>query len=135
MIHHTANPDPSIPAISLLLLSAMAIVLSLPLILRLVKMNRVYGVRIPESFRSDERWYELNRFGGVLMLILGIILGVTGVIGLKIDSNQGLIFYFVSIGVVLGGAVLVTAAIFIYAAITKKKRGPPERSCDPCELR
>ncbi|MDI1311437.1 serine/threonine-protein kinase [Prosthecobacter sp.] len=38
--------------------------LSLPLWLRLVPMNSFYGVRLPSTFVSDERWYEVNAVFG-----------------------------------------------------------------------
>jgi predicted Ser/Thr protein kinase len=37
---------------------------SLPLWLRLVPMNSFYGVRLPSTFVSDERWYEVNAVFG-----------------------------------------------------------------------
>jgi hypothetical protein len=39
-------------------------VLSLPLWLRLVPMNSFYGVRLPSTFVSDERWYDVNAVFG-----------------------------------------------------------------------
>ena len=47
---------------------------SIPLALRLVPMNRLYGVRIREAFESDERWYEINAFGGRLLVVYGLLL-------------------------------------------------------------
>ncbi|MDZ4405240.1 protein kinase [Prosthecobacter sp.] len=38
--------------------------LSLPLWLRLVPMNSFYGVRLPSTFASDERWYAVNAVFG-----------------------------------------------------------------------
>ncbi|OYW29115.1 MAG: hypothetical protein B7Z47_05140 [Chthoniobacter sp. 12-60-6] len=38
--------------------------LSLPLWLRLIPMNSFYGVRLPSTFVSDERWYEVNAVFG-----------------------------------------------------------------------
>ena len=114
------NHDPSLISTSLLLISAVTIVLSLPLILRLVKMNGVYGVRIPESFRSPERWFRINRFGGVLLLLWGVAVGITGGVGLALASSQWQKFCLISAGVVIGGLVLVTIGIYAYAAKTKK---------------
>ncbi|MEQ1751677.1 MAG: SdpI family protein, partial [Prosthecobacter sp.] len=48
-------------------ISSMGILLyavSLPLWLRLVPMNSWYGVRLPSTFLSDERWYEVNAHFG-----------------------------------------------------------------------
>ncbi|MFN0077570.1 MAG: protein kinase domain-containing protein [Prosthecobacter sp.] len=40
------------------------LVVSLPLWLRLVPMNSFYGVRLPSTFASDQRWYEVNAHFG-----------------------------------------------------------------------
>ena len=51
---------------------------SLPLILRRVPMNRAYGIRIPEAFTSDARWYDINAYGGRLFLCYGVLLAAFG---------------------------------------------------------
>ena len=56
--------------------------LSLPLWLGLMPMNPVYGFRIPQAFISEERWYDVQRQGGLsLMKISGVIV-LIGLIGL-----------------------------------------------------
>ncbi|MEO5815784.1 MAG: SdpI family protein [Gemmatimonadaceae bacterium] len=55
--------------------------LSIPLVLRRVPMNALYGVRLPQSFKSDELWYDINAYGGRLLLTLGILLTVLGYLG------------------------------------------------------
>ncbi len=40
---------------------------SWPLILRMVPMNRFYGIRMAASFESKERWYAINAYGGKQM--------------------------------------------------------------------
>lgn len=54
--------------------------LSVPLILRKVPMNRVYGVRIPRAFESEHRWYEINAYGGRLLLVYGLLVAAFGVL-------------------------------------------------------
>ena len=51
---------------------------SLPLVLRRVPMNRAYGIRIPEAFTSDARWYDINAYGGRLFLVYGVLLSAFG---------------------------------------------------------
>lgn len=47
---------------------------SLPLVMRLVPMNRWYGVRVPEAFVSGRHWYEINAYGGRLLIAFGLFL-------------------------------------------------------------
>lgn len=52
----------------------LAALLAIPLILRRVPMNRVYGIRVPKAFVSPHNWYELNAYGGKLLLAFGLAL-------------------------------------------------------------
>ena len=52
--------------------------IAVPLVLRMVPMNTVYGIRIPKAFKSDRNWYDINAFGGKLLLVYGLALTVFG---------------------------------------------------------
>lgn len=52
--------------------------LSVPLVLRKVPMNRIYGVRTATAFISDRNWYEINAYGGGLLLAYGLLLTAFG---------------------------------------------------------
>ncbi|WP_456274595.1 SdpI family protein [Bacillus sp. AK031] len=60
--------------------------LSLPLYLKKVKMNYLYGVRFPNSFQSDEAWYEINRYGGKQLIIWSVPMLIAGVVILFLPS-------------------------------------------------
>jgi uncharacterized membrane protein len=63
-------PVPYVHAGMGLLIASFAI----PLIMRKVPMNRVYGIRVRKAFVSNENWYELNAYGGKLFLAFGLFL-------------------------------------------------------------
>lgn len=50
--------------ILLLVMCALTAIAGIPLILKLVPRNEVYGVRTERALSRDEIWYEVNRFGG-----------------------------------------------------------------------
>jgi hypothetical protein len=54
--------------------------LAVPLVMRKVPMNRIYGVRISKAFRSDRNWYDINAYGGKLLLAYGLLLAVFGIV-------------------------------------------------------
>lgn len=56
-------------------------VLSIPLILRWIPMNHVYGIRLPRAFVSTDNWYALNVYGGKWLLYYGLFLIAVGVLG------------------------------------------------------
>jgi hypothetical protein len=54
---------------------------SVPLALRMVPMNPVYGVRVREAYASESNWYKINAYGGWLLTCLGAVFLVSGVVG------------------------------------------------------
>ena len=95
---------------------------SLPLVKRKIKRNRWYGVRIPEAFKSEERWLEINEYGGRLLLRWGIEIAVMAGIGLPLPKKYWLFYVCGSLVVILGGLGTVTTRIDRYSAKTKKHR-------------
>ena len=59
-----------------------SILLAIPLIRRKVPMNRLYGVRVPKAFASERNWYEINAYGGRLLLVFGLFVLGFGVLTL-----------------------------------------------------
>src|SRR5262245_19433458 len=63
----------------------LTIAIAIPLILRRVPPNGLYGLRVPATFADEWVWYEANaRFGrslvflGTLLIILGVGLPLFG---------------------------------------------------------
>lgn len=110
------NPIAIIHALAALLVIA----LSVPLMMRKVSRNPIYGIRIPEAFKSEERWLEINEYGGRLMLRWGIVIAVVAAIGLALPKPYWLIYAFGALAVILGGLGIVVTLIFRYSAKTKR---------------
>jgi uncharacterized membrane protein len=74
--------------VSGMLLAALAV----PLIRGRVRPNPLYGVRFPQSFRSEESWYAINRFGGRRLAIWSAPMIAAGVLAffLPLTGNTGL---------------------------------------------
>ena len=45
-----------------------------------VKRNRVIGIRIPWTLKSDENWYHTHRLGGIVWVIGGLLMMLTGLL-------------------------------------------------------
>ncbi|WP_223701576.1 SdpI family protein [Sutcliffiella deserti] len=56
----------------LIFVAILCIGLSIPLYLEKVKMNYLYGVRFPKSYQSEEAWYKINKYGGLMLMIWSI---------------------------------------------------------------
>ena len=90
-------------------LGPILIVLSIPLILRWVPRNPIYGFRIPATCRNESVWYDANALSGRHLFMLGVALIVLDYM-LPLTpwsrSAQRDIFKWVSIG----GLVVMVAA-------------------------
>jgi uncharacterized membrane protein len=55
--------------------------LAIPLILRRVPPNELYGVRTKAAFASEADWYRINAIGGRYLAISGVLIFLTGCAG------------------------------------------------------
>jgi len=91
---------------------------SLPLIGRKVGMNRWYGVRIPEAFASEDRWFKINHYGGKFLLAWGIALAATAVVGSFLGRQYWVTYNFFAVFVILGGLIWTIVRINRHARST-----------------
>ncbi|MDP5211952.1 SdpI family protein [Pseudoalteromonas tunicata] len=54
-------------------ISAIFIVLGLPLVLELIEPNSAYGVRTAQALSDENTWYHLNSIGGWGMIVSGLL--------------------------------------------------------------
>jgi uncharacterized membrane protein len=69
--------------ISLLVACVIVAALAVPLMLRLIPQNPIYGVRTERTLTQQSVWFEVNAFGGRALLI------AAGVAALVIMVYQG----------------------------------------------
>lgn len=75
-------------AITALSTGILILLVSLPLIYRKIPRNCLYGVRIEEAFKSDERWYAINEYGGRKLAQWSFLITATGVVGFWIPPEH-----------------------------------------------
>jgi magnesium transporter len=63
---------------------------SIPLVLRKIPPNRLYGVKVPKAYESPELWYKLNAKGGRIMITYGAIMAAIGLVLLFTGDRLGL---------------------------------------------
>jgi len=91
--------------------AVFAITVALPLIKGKVKMNPWYGVRIPAAFESDERWLEINRYGGRLLFNWGLANAVTALVGAFLGRSAWVVYDLTALVIIMGGLALVLVQI------------------------
>lgn len=67
------------------LIGIMVITISGPLIRGEVKMNHWFGVRLRQSFMSEEKWLDINRFGGLQLRVWGAMILAGGLVAFLFD--------------------------------------------------
>jgi hypothetical protein len=84
--------------------------LSVPLILRKIPPNGLYGFRIPATLENTQLWYKVNAYAGKRLLVVGLATAV-GAIILYYAVNSSLDAYALScLGLFL--------ALFLWAIIS-----------------
>ena len=79
--------------IFLLMVSAVVFVLCIPLVLKLVPPNRLYGFRTRKTLSSPEIWYPANVFSGyALMLAAAVTVLIISCVPLLSDVAYIVIF-------------------------------------------
>ena len=71
-----------------ILIALIMIVLAYPLKKGLIKMNWWYGFRFSVSFKSDENWYNINKYGAKRFMFWAIPLMIIGLIAFVIPFNE-----------------------------------------------
>ena len=102
-------------ALAYLSAAVITIAISVPLVRRKVKMNHWYGVRIPQSFESEEAWYDINHHGGLLLLYWGFLVAATALVGACLQKKDWISYDWIAPVVVIGSLALVVAATYLYA--------------------
>ncbi|HEV2318524.1 MAG TPA: SdpI family protein, partial [Verrucomicrobiae bacterium] len=90
-----------IEAIAILSAGLLIFLVSLPLIYRKVPMNQLYGIRIPAAFESEQRWYDINAYGGRQLGGWAWLVIAAGVAGFFLPERDSYIYMPASTAVLL----------------------------------
>ena len=94
-------------------LGLLTITVSVPLVLGKVPPNRWYGIRFPACYRSEENWYRINRVGGWIVILWGVVLILYGAALFLFAEQLGIPPLFGIAGVVpLTIVLLVVLAVY-----------------------
>jgi uncharacterized membrane protein len=75
--------------------------LAIPLILRRVPPNELYGVRTKAAFASEADWYRINAIGGRYLAISGVLIFLTGCAGFFLPVSMRNTYSVVSVIITL----------------------------------
>ena len=83
---------------------------SIPLVLRKIKMNHFYGIRIGKSFQSENNWYDINAYGGKELIVWSLPIILAGLISFVITLPFFLIIVIIPLCV-----LIAVIRILVYA--------------------
>lgn len=92
---------------------------SWPLMKRKARMNPMYGFRIAAAFESEQRWYDINAYGGRMYFRWGLAIIIAGLIGIPLPQKFWLLYAYAALAVVLGGLVISVIKTVLYAGRLK----------------
>jgi hypothetical protein len=98
--------DQTFIAIVLLAVGGITFATCLPLIKRSVPMNRFYGIRVREAFKSKERWLDINAYGGRQFAMWSLPIIITGILGLLLPTHLVFIYIPIAICVIILSALM-----------------------------
>ena len=98
-----------------LAVAAIVAMLAIPLIQRRVKMNHLYGFRLREAFESEAAWFDINHYGGRLLLAWAALIAVTATVGLTLEKQNLLAYCWTSVGIIMGGLAIMAYMASSYA--------------------
>ncbi|HEX6881653.1 MAG TPA: SdpI family protein [Terriglobales bacterium] len=104
------NP-PELAAFMTILLPIVNILISIPLVMRIVPQNRLYGFRTRRTLSDERVWYEANYMGGKNLIIASVLALVARAVIFEVLDTA--VAPFVSMGVLL---VLITLALILSMA-------------------
>ncbi len=90
------------------------VIAGIPLILRWVPPNQIYGFRISKKVFRPEVWYPVNAVGGWMLLVLGLVLAGLGVALPHIPIESELFKLNIVGGIALVGVVVMSIVSYAY---------------------
>lgn len=94
-------------------LGALVIVLELPLAMKLVGPNHLYGFRVGKTLSDERIWYLVNSYAGKRCVLTGVITIVLAV-ALRLAAVSPATYGAICVSVLVGGLVLTIITTLIY---------------------
>jgi len=97
------------PTVWFVLVGVFLIAVSLPMLLRRVPPNALYGLRVPATFKNEQVWYDANAASGRDMVVFGLIVVLFGFMPPRFGWSGET--HWLAWSLVVGGGAVVTAML------------------------
>jgi uncharacterized membrane protein len=110
--------------ITLLSCAGLLLVLALPLVLRKVPRNRVYGFRTRATLNDDLLWFEANAYFG-RRLVAASLFSVASVWVLYYTALSPELFVYAALGVIVAPALAAALDTFLHVRSLRRRGSAP----------
>lgn len=98
--------------------TALIAAFSIPLVLKLVPPNRIYGVRTTHTLASPEVWFRVNRFAGLALVAASGLATGAYLVEPELTSGRS----FLGMLVLVIPVVLALAVTAVYARDLERRK-------------
>jgi uncharacterized membrane protein len=88
--------------------------LSVPLILRKIGPNPLYGFRVKKTLEDPAVWYPVNAYAAKRLLAVGLVISVTGLLLFFVPGVDLLVYALACGGIGLVGLSIAVIQSFLY---------------------
>ena len=89
-------------------------VLSIPLILRKIGPNPLYGFRVKKTLADPAVWYPVNAYAAKRLLVVGLGISVSATLLFFVRGIDLLVYSLSCTGIGLGGLLVAVIQSFVY---------------------
>lgn len=97
--------------------------LAVPMVLRKVPMNRYYGARMPQSYRSDANWYAINEMSGKYLIGWSLPILALGLYGLLATKVNQPVYVGLSVGITFFCVLAAVVQTYLAAQAVDRQNG------------
>jgi len=99
------------------------IVVSIPLLMRRVPPNPLYGLRVPATFKDERVWYDANAASARDMLVLGVAISLLAYV-LPVFGVRDMMYAVAWVAVAVAGMITVGVLGWTRANRMLRERDP-----------
>jgi hypothetical protein len=88
--------------------------LSVPLILRKIGPNPLYGFRVKRTLEDPAVWYPVNAYAAKRLLVVGLVISVFAILLFFVPGVDLLVYALANAGIGLVGLAIAVIQSFLY---------------------
>ncbi|OHD57018.1 MAG: hypothetical protein A2Y33_08815 [Spirochaetes bacterium GWF1_51_8] len=100
-------------------------ILGIPMAIRKVKPNQIYGARTKYTLMDEEIWYDVNAVAGKLLMVTGVVLAAIAIVPVfyKLEKPYDLYYLVGGAGVEFILLILMTVKVVTMSRNMAREKG------------